>query len=102
MTKAAIDNFTEGLAADLGKRGRITVNTLAPGPDRHRHERRRCGRIPDVEKALLGPMTALGRVGRGRGHRRRGHASSPRTDSAWVTGQYLEASGGLGLVPGLG
>jgi 3-oxoacyl-[acyl-carrier protein] reductase len=28
MTKAAIDNFTVGLAGELGKRG-ITVNTLA-------------------------------------------------------------------------
>jgi NAD(P)-dependent dehydrogenase (short-subunit alcohol dehydrogenase family) len=29
MTKAAINNFTEGLAAELGRRG-ITVNTLPP------------------------------------------------------------------------
>jgi len=99
MTKAAIDNFTVGLAAELGRRG-ITVNTLAPGltaTDMNAGPRQD-GRM----EALFASMTALGRVGAVEDiAKAASFLASP--DSAWVTGQYLEASGGLGLViPGLG
>ena len=99
MTKAAIDNFTVGLAGELGKRG-ITVNTLAPGltaTDMNAGMRE----DPKVTQAFSA-MTALGRVGTVE-EVAAAAAFLASADSAWVTGQYLEASGGLGLVmPGSG
>ena len=99
MTKAAIDTFTVALAAELGKRG-ITVNTLAPGLT-----------ATDMNAGLrddprVGPMfsamTALGRVGKV-GDIADAVALLASPDAAWVTGQYVVASGGLGLViPGFG
>lgn len=99
MTKAAINNFTEGLAADLGPRG-ITVNTLAPGltaTDMNAALRAN----PKLSQTFTA-MTALGRVGTVDDIAAvAAFLASP--DSGWVTGQYLEASGGLGLVaPKLG
>ncbi len=99
MTKAAINNFTEGLAAELGKRG-ITVNTLAPGLT-----------ATDMNAALredpkatqaFSSVTALGRIGTVEDiAAAAAFLASP--DSGWVTAQYVEASGGLGLVmPGFG
>jgi 3-oxoacyl-[acyl-carrier protein] reductase len=94
MTKAAINNFTEGLAAELGKRG-ITVNTLSPGLT-----------ATDMNSAMrenpqftqvMASITALGRIGTVDDiAAASSFLASP--DSGWVTGQYLEASGGLGLV----
>ncbi len=99
MTKAAINNFTEGLAAELGRRG-ITVNTLAPGltATDMNAGMREDARVTQAFSA----MTALGRVGTVEDiAAAAAFLASP--DSGWVTGQYLEASGGLGLVtPGLG
>jgi 3-oxoacyl-[acyl-carrier protein] reductase len=95
MTKAAIDNFTEGLTGDLGKRG-ITVNTLAPGltaTDLNAAFRSQPG-IEDRASA----MTALGRIGKVEDIADAA-AFLASADSAWVTGVYLEASGGLGLAP---
>src|SRR5262249_17249786 len=95
MTKAAINNFTEGLAAELGPRG-ITVNTLAPGltaTDMNAAHRAN----PKLLQTFTA-MTALGRIGAVEDiASAAAFLASP--DSAWVTGQYLEASGGLGLVP---
>jgi NAD(P)-dependent dehydrogenase (short-subunit alcohol dehydrogenase family) len=99
MTKAAIDNFTVALATELGSRG-ITVNTLAPGltaTDLNAAIRAN----PNVEP-LFASMTALGRIGNVEDIAAAASLlASP--DSSWVTGQYFEASGGLGLVvPGFG
>jgi 3-oxoacyl-[acyl-carrier protein] reductase len=99
MTKAAIDTFTVALAVELGGRG-ITVNTLAPGltaTDMNAGMRN----DPGIERAFSS-MTALGRVGRVEDIAD-AVALLASPDSGWVTGQYIEASGGLGLVtPGFG
>ena len=93
MTKAAIDNFTVGLAGDLGKRG-ITVNTLAPGLT-----------ATDLTSSLteqaaiqqhFASITALGRIGKVEDIADAA-AFLAGPDAGWVTGMYLEASGGLGL-----
>jgi 3-oxoacyl-[acyl-carrier protein] reductase len=94
MTKAAIDHLTLSLAAELGPR-RITVNAIAPGwtaTEINAAARKQ----PEVAQKVIA-RTALGRLGQ------------PEDVAAvalflasdlgrWVTGQYLEASGGLGLV----
>jgi NAD(P)-dependent dehydrogenase (short-subunit alcohol dehydrogenase family) len=94
MTKAAIDNFSMGLAAELGPRG-ITVNTLAPGLTRtDLNSSTRA--IPGFED-LYSSITALGRIGEVEDiASAAAFLASP--DAGWVTGMYLEASGGLGLV----
>ncbi len=94
MTKAAIDTFTVSLAAELGKRG-IAVNTLAPGltaTDMNAKMRD----DPNVEHAFSS-MTALRRLGKVEDIAD-AVAMLASPDSGWVTGQYIEASGGLGLV----
>jgi 3-oxoacyl-[acyl-carrier protein] reductase len=99
MTKAAIDAYTVALAAELGRRG-ITVNTLAPGLTATDMN---AGLLddPNVERAFSA-MTALGRVGKVEDIAG-AVALLASPDSGWVTGQYVEASGGLGLVmPGFG
>lgn len=94
MTKAALDNFTVGLAAQLGKRG-ITVNTLAPGLTATDLNSEMLAN-PGIAE-LFASITALGRVGTVEDiASAAAFLASP--DSGWVTGQYLEASGGLGLV----
>ena len=93
MGKAAINHFTLILAADLGKRG-ITVNCIAPGltvTDFTAHARQ----DPNVVKAVTA-HTALGRLGEAEDIA--GVAAWLASDDArWVTGQYIEASGGIGL-----
>ncbi len=93
MTKAAIDNFTVGLAGVFGRRG-ITVNTLAPGLT-----------ATDLNAAMtdqpaiqqrFSSITALGRIGKVEDIAGAA-AFLAGPDSSWVTGMYLEASGGLGL-----
>ncbi len=93
MGKAAINHFTLILAADLGKRG-ITVNCIAPGltvTDFTAHARQ----DPEVTKATAA-HTALGRLGEAEDIA--DVATFLASDEArWVTGQYIEASGGIGL-----
>ena len=99
MTKGAVDTFTLALAAELGPRG-ITVNTVAPGLT-----------ATDINAAMLedpnvgrafASVTALGRVGRAE-EVADAVALLASPEAGWVTGQYVEASGGLGLVmPGFG
>jgi 3-oxoacyl-[acyl-carrier protein] reductase len=76
------------------------VNTLAPGltaTDMNARMRD----DPNVERAFSS-MTALGRIGKVEDIAD-AVALLASPDSGWVTGQYVEASGGLGLVmPGSG
>ena len=94
MGKAAINHFTVLLAAELGKRG-ITVNTIAPGltaTDFTAHARRDPQMLSQVSA-----HTALGRIGEAEDVATvAAWLASP--DAGWVTGQYIEASGGSGLV----
>ena len=92
--KAAINHFTVLLAAELGKRG-ITANAIGPGltvTDFTAHARQ----DPNVVKAVSA-HTALGRLGEADDIA--DVAVWLASDEArWVTGQYIEASGGSGLV----
>jgi NAD(P)-dependent dehydrogenase (short-subunit alcohol dehydrogenase family) len=94
MGKAAINHFTVILAAELGKRG-ITVNAIGPGmtvTDFTAHARQ----DPNVVQQVSA-HTALGRLGEAEDIA--GVAAWLASDDAnWVTGQYIEASGGTGLV----
>lgn len=94
MGKAAINHFTLILAAELGKRG-ITVNAIGPGltvTDFTAHARQ----DPQVVQAVSA-HTALGRLGEAEDIAKVA-AWLASEDAGWVTGQYIEASGGSGLV----
>lgn len=100
MSKAALDTFTEALAGELGNRG-ITVNTLAPGLTATDLNAEFRAANPRAVLAVAA-MTALGRIGSVE-EIASAAALLASPDSGWVTGQYVEASGGSGLVmPGFG
>jgi 3-oxoacyl-[acyl-carrier protein] reductase len=93
MTKAALDAFTTALAGDLGKRN-ITVNAIAPGAV-ETDMNAEVLKNPEIRKSVS-EMTALGRIGKATDIA--GVAAFlASADSAWVTGQYIEVSGGLRL-----
>lgn len=99
MTKAAINNLTEAMAEELRLRG-ITINTLSPGltaTDLNAEFRA----IPHAEETFAG-ITALKRIGKAEDIADAALlAASP--EAGWITGAYLDASGGLGLVmPSIG
>lgn len=94
MGKAAINHFTVISAAELEKRG-ITVNAIAPGltaTDFTAQTRQHADAVQAVAA-----HTALGRIGEVEDIA--GVAAWLASDDArWVTGQYIEASGGIGMV----
>jgi 3-oxoacyl-[acyl-carrier protein] reductase len=90
MTKGAVNNLTLTLAQELGKRG-ITVNSLAPGVT---DTEINAAWLNEDAKRYLSGQTALGRVGTVEDMA--GVAAFLASDdSRWVTGQCIEASGGL-------
>jgi 3-oxoacyl-[acyl-carrier protein] reductase len=93
MSKAALDAFTRGLAQDLGSR-KITANTIAPGAV-ETDMNSRFLRDPAVRKGIE-QQTALARIGETTdiANIARFLASD---ESQWMTGQYIEASGGFRL-----
>ncbi|QDL07477.1 short-chain dehydrogenase [Brasilonema octagenarum UFV-E1] len=93
MTKAAIDNFTLVLAGELGKRG-ITVNSIAPGYT-DTDANAKILQDPTVRETISS-MTVLGRIGKVKDIASVA-AFLALEDGGWVTGQYIEASGGFGL-----
>jgi NAD(P)-dependent dehydrogenase (short-subunit alcohol dehydrogenase family) len=90
--KGAVEVFTRYLAEELGARG-ITANTVAPGPVATDFGGGRLRGSEDM-RTMLGGRTALGRVGAPEDIGGVVAALlSGRT--GWVTGQRLEASGGI-------
>jgi NAD(P)-dependent dehydrogenase (short-subunit alcohol dehydrogenase family) len=94
MGKAAINHFTLILAVELGTRG-ITVNAIGPGLTATDFTAR-ARQDPRVVEAVSA-HTALGRLGQPEDIAAVA-AFLAADDSGWVTGQYIEASGGSGLV----
>ncbi|WP_225804956.1 SDR family oxidoreductase [Streptomyces sp. NK15101] len=93
MTKGALDTMTLALAKELGPRG-ITVNTVAPGFVATDMNARR--RTTPEARATLAAYSVFNRIG------------TPADiadvvgflvsdDARWVTGQYVDATGGTGL-----
>ncbi|MGC4897001.1 SDR family oxidoreductase [Micromonospora sp. DT31] len=95
MTKGAIETMTRTLANELGVRG-ITVNAVAPGATRT------ATNGPDFAAPglteLIVAMTALHRLG-GPDDIADVVAFLASDDARWVTGQVMDASGGLFLGP---
>jgi NAD(P)-dependent dehydrogenase (short-subunit alcohol dehydrogenase family) len=90
--KGAVEVFTRYLAHEVGPRG-ITANVVAPGPVGTGFDG---GRLRDDERvrAYLGGQAALGRIGEPDDVARVVTALAGE-DLGWVTGQRIEASGGM-------
>ena len=93
MTKAAQNSFTASLAAGLGPRG-ITVNGVAPGATDTDFIAALMAR-PDLVKFYSAKAT-LGRIGTPQDIASV-VAFLASEDGGWITGQIIEASGGMHL-----
>ena len=92
--KGAIEILTKYLAKELGAKG-ITVNVVAPGPIETDFNNAAIRNNPE-RKAAMANMIALGRVGQAEDI---GGviAFLCSADAGWITGQRIEASGGVSL-----
>ncbi|WUW26447.1 SDR family oxidoreductase [Streptomyces sp. NBC_01463] len=95
MTKAAVETMSRTLANQLGGRG-ITVNAVAPGATRTATNGA-VFEVPGLADHIAG-LTALGRLG-GPGDVADVVAFLASDAARWVTGQVIDASGGLFLGP---
>ena len=93
MTKGALNVMTLNLAKQLGPRG-ITVNSLAPGITDTDMSAEFLS-TADARKAAAS-LSALGRIGRPDDIADVA-AFLASNDARWVTGQYVDAEGGLQL-----
>ncbi|MET7885142.1 SDR family oxidoreductase [Streptomyces avermitilis] len=97
MSKGALEMIAPRLAPELGARG-ITVNTVAPGitaTDMNRAMRD----VPGAEERISA-LTALRRLGRP-GDIAGVVAFLASDEGRWVTGQLVDASGGLCIAPAM-
>jgi NAD(P)-dependent dehydrogenase (short-subunit alcohol dehydrogenase family) len=93
LTKGAIDTLTRYLAAELGQRG-IRVNAIAPGAIDTEMAAGFIG--TDEGKSQVTSMQALKRIGQTTDIARvAGFLAG--SDSGWITGQVIDASGGSKL-----
>ncbi|MEO3744087.1 SDR family oxidoreductase [Plantactinospora sp. B5E13] len=89
MSKGALDVFTATLAKQLAPRA-ITVNTVAPGViDTDMHQ----GRLVGDTRAWLSSLSPMGRLGTAEDVADT-VAFLASVDSRWVTGQWIDVSGG--------
>ncbi|MFI6638807.1 SDR family oxidoreductase [Streptomyces sp. NPDC050504] len=95
MTKGAVETMTMTLAHELGARG-ITVNAVAPGATRTASNGA-AFEAPGLADSIAG-ATALGRLG-GPEDVADVVAFLASDGARWITGQVIDASGGLFLGP---
>ncbi|MEJ2855206.1 SDR family oxidoreductase [Saccharothrix sp. CCNWLW140] len=94
MTKGALDTFTRTLAQHLGPRG-ITVNTVAPGVVDTDVNAGWLRGNPEAEAAMAA-RSALGRIGQP-GDIADVVSFVASADARWVTGAWIDATGGAHL-----
>ncbi|MGW6919433.1 SDR family oxidoreductase [Kitasatospora sp. NPDC054939] len=95
MTKGAVETMSRTLAQELGARG-ITVNAVAPGATRTATNT--AVFEPPGLAELIADSTALGRLG-GPDDVADVVAFLASEEARWITGQVVDASGGLFLGP---
>jgi NAD(P)-dependent dehydrogenase (short-subunit alcohol dehydrogenase family) len=90
--KGAIEIFTKYLAKEVGSKG-ITANVVAPGPIETDFNNAAIRNNPE-RKAMMASQTPLGRVGQAEDI---GGiiAFLCSEDAGWISGQRIEASGGI-------
>jgi 3-oxoacyl-[acyl-carrier protein] reductase len=93
-TKGAIDVMTRVLAAELGPKG-IRVNVLAPGSTRTDMNSEKSGKTKEEERQEIA-ATALRRIGEV-DDIADAAALLASEDARWVTGAWLDVSGGIRL-----
>ena len=93
-TKGAIDVMSRVLAAELGPKG-IRVNVLAPGSTRTDMNSEKSGKTKEEEAQEIA-ATALRRIGEPEDIADAA-ALLASDDARWITGAWLDASGGIRL-----
>ncbi|MGW0857720.1 SDR family oxidoreductase [Streptomyces sp. NPDC002690] len=93
MSKGAVDSLTRTLAEELGPRG-ITVNAVAPGFVETEMNASR--RATEEARSAIAALSTFDRIGRPEDIADI-VAFLASDDSRWITGQYIDATGGSKL-----